>query len=90
MTVEPAGTCISSDSAFNLMSGVASFMGSICEPNVNDVRLKFSVTSAITTSTVSTDWSPYFNVTGEDCCLAEASVVCSLFHEHIIMILCGR
>ena len=65
VTVDPPGTCLSSDSTFELVNGVGTFMGSICEPNVNDIRLKFSVTSALSMSTISTSWSPYFNVTGQ-------------------------
>ena len=66
MTVDPPGTCLSVDSEFNLVAGVGTFMGSICEPNVQNVRLIFSVTSAVSMAVESTAWSPTFDVTGEN------------------------
>ena len=65
--MDPADKCLSSDSAFSLTAGVGTFMGSICEPNVMNIRLKFSATSTMTMTTVETQWSPTFNVTGEQC-----------------------
>lgn len=65
-TVDPPGTCLSVDSNFVLSAGVGTFMGSICEANVNDVKLMFSVTSAISSSVVNSSWSPTFNVTGRE------------------------
>ena len=65
MTVDPAGTCLSVDSGFNLTAGVGTFPGSICEPNVQNVRLMFTVTSAVSMTDISTAYSPTFDVTGE-------------------------
>lgn len=64
MEVDPPDTCLSVDSSFNLTQGVGTFMGSICEPNQLNVKLRFSATSAISATTVQSDWSPEFNVTG--------------------------
>ena len=66
VTVDPPGTCLSVDSGFNLTAGVGTFPGSICEPNVQDVRLMFTVTSAVSMADVPTSSSPTFNVTGEN------------------------
>ena len=65
VTVDPPGTCLSTDSGFSLIAGVGTFMGSICEPNVNNIRLMFSVTSEVSMATVSTAYSPTFSVTGD-------------------------
>ena len=65
VTVDPGSTCLSMDSGFNLTAGVGVFPGSICEPNVQNIRLTFTVTSAISMADVSTSPSPLFNVTGE-------------------------
>lgn len=66
VTVEPPGTCLSSDSSFTLSAGVGTFMGSICEPHVNGIRIRFSTNSTISASVFNSSWSPSFNVTGRE------------------------
>ena len=65
VTVDPGSTCLSMDSGFNLTAGVGIFPGSICEPNVQNIRLTFTVTSTISMADISTSSFPLFNVTGE-------------------------
>ena len=62
--VNPPDTCLSADSSFNLTQGMGTFMGSICAPNQLNVELRFTVTSAISATTIQSAWSPAFNVTG--------------------------
>lgn len=61
--IDPPTTCISSDGAFTLSSGVGIFPGSVCQLGQN-IRIRFSTTTALN-ATLYTPWTPLFNVSGE-------------------------
>ena len=78
--IDPPGACISADSDFQLVKGVGVFRGSICAPGEN-IRLRF-ITMTSDNTTLSTPWTPYFDVTGK----MDAMYVCTWF-ECVLFIL---
>ena len=86
--IDPPATCLSSDSAFKLSSGVGIFPGSVCQLGQN-IMIRFSVTTNLTSTTLYTPWTPTFNVTGELVCYT-CVCVCASVHVCVCVSVCTR